>query len=171
MPSESSQFLEIVFKQHYAPLRRFIRRLGVKDEQCDDIAQEVYFRLVRQNAPEKLQQSPRPYLFTIATNIVRDDIRKRQRNMNSQHIVIEEHMVPDEAPTPEQRLEIERKASALKNSILELPQPKRNILILNRFHSRSCPQIADEMGLPLRSVQRYLNEALNYCRNHLSKLS
>lgn len=160
-------FVRDVFEKHHEALRRFILRLGVSEQNSQDIAQDVYLRLTRQNDPEKLRDAPRAYLYTIATNLVRDQIRKSRREAEERGSLEEEAIQPDDINTPDQEADVYRKLEHLKTALLELPPNKQKILLLNRFHGLSCRQIAEQTGIPFRTVQRYLNEALLYCKSKM----
>lgn len=160
-------FFERVFESHHDALKRFILRFGVGEQQSHDISQEVYLRIVRQNEPDKLKQSPRAYLYTIATNLVRDYIRKNRRTRQDMHVSYEEQSIPSSVLSPEQDADMRRKLDQLKGALMELPLKKRRVFLLNRFQGMSCRQISEELGLPFRTTQRYLNEVLAYCQSRM----
>jgi DNA-directed RNA polymerase specialized sigma24 family protein len=57
------------FRQWRLPLRKFLLgRVGVPAADIDDVAQEVFLRLVRYERAELIEQ-PQAYLFRMATNV------------------------------------------------------------------------------------------------------
>jgi RNA polymerase sigma-70 factor, ECF subfamily len=65
-----------VFATLYPSLYRYLHRLTGDEDAAEDIAQEAFVRLLRQSLPEA---EIRPWLFTVAMNLVRDRARKRER--------------------------------------------------------------------------------------------
>jgi len=68
------------FRRWRSPLRKFlVGRTGVPAADVDDVAQEVFFRLMRYEKTELIEH-PRAYLFKMATNVVTEwAIRARNR--------------------------------------------------------------------------------------------
>ena len=167
-PAAADQhFVREVFERHHEALQRFILRLGVDVQNSLDITQEVYLRIARQNEPEKLKNAPRTYLYTIATNLVRDQIRKSHRQLEDQHTAQDESTLPADVAAPDDAADMYRKLEKLKQALLELPANKQRLLLLSRFHGLSCRQIAEQTGTPFRTVQRHLNDALLFCKSKL----
>jgi RNA polymerase sigma factor (sigma-70 family) len=67
---------DAVFAKLYPSLFRYLQRLTGDDDVAEDIAQESFVRLLRQPLPEA---EVRPWLFTVAMNLVRDRARKNER--------------------------------------------------------------------------------------------
>jgi RNA polymerase sigma-70 factor, ECF subfamily len=65
-----------VFASLYPSLFRYLHRLTGDEDTAEDIAQEAFVRLLRQSLPER---EVRPWLFTVAMNLVRDRARKLER--------------------------------------------------------------------------------------------
>ncbi len=158
------QFFKRVFERHHAALCKFILRLGVSEQNCSDIAQDVYLRIVRQDDPDKLKQAPRSYLYAIATNLVRDQIRREQRRHYDRHSSSEEQeLVSPQAP-PDEQSDMRRRLDLLREAILDLPLHRQRVFLLNRFYHLSTRQIAEKLNIPRRTVQRYLNDATVQCQ-------
>src|SRR5262245_52939191 len=75
MPEDPTQSKTLLpgpaFRQYAGPLHRFLaKRLG-RPQDVDDLAQEVFVRLLRLERPE-LVRKPQAYLFSVAANLVRE---------------------------------------------------------------------------------------------------
>src|SRR5689334_10397665 len=68
------------FRQWRLPLRRFLLgRAGVTAADVDDVAQEVFLRLMRYEKAE-LMDHPQAYLYKVASNVAAEwSIRARNR--------------------------------------------------------------------------------------------
>ena len=68
-----------LFQQLYPSLFRYLHRLTGDSDVADDIAQEAFVRLLKQSLPES---EVRPWLFTVAMNLVRDHASKIDRRQH-----------------------------------------------------------------------------------------
>lgn len=67
---------EEVFARHHEPLHRYLARLTGDPDAAADAAQEAFVRLLEQPTPPR---DPRPWLFKVATNLVRERARTGRR--------------------------------------------------------------------------------------------
>ena len=166
---ESAEFYEHFFSRHQMSLYRFVRRLGVADEVARDLVQDVYLRLIRQNEPARLAKSPRGYIYRIAVNLLRDNLRRERLHTK---VVTESISYPAELSlvhTPEHILLDKERVGLLQAAIHKLEPQERQILLLHRLHNMSCHEIAAELGIPRRTVERRLATALDFCRSQVWK--
>jgi len=62
------------------PLWAYLRRISGDPAQADDVLQESYLRLLRHPpSPDRDERERKAYLFQIATNLMRDRWRSRER--------------------------------------------------------------------------------------------
>lgn len=153
-----------LFKLEGPRLRRFLRRFepAVSPE---DIAQDSFVRLWAAG-PQKLV-SPTDYLFRTAINLATDHARRRKASPvvsvgNVEHIASRAV-----APSPEDlRIEAET-AQAVREALLVLTENQRVALVRHKVEGRSQAEIAEELGLSVRQVQRLIAQALARCQAHL----
>ena len=77
-----------LFQKLYPSLFRYLHRLTGDADIAEDIAQEAFVRLLKQSLPE---DEVRPWLFTVAMNLVRDHARKverRQRLLTTAPVIV-----------------------------------------------------------------------------------
>jgi RNA polymerase sigma-70 factor (ECF subfamily) len=100
-----------LFDRLYPPLFRYLQRLTGDADAADDAAQEAFVRLTQQSLPEN---EVRPWLFTVATNLIRDRARKTERHRRLQAHVPRAHapVAPDMAAERRERITMVREALA-----------------------------------------------------------
>src|SRR3984957_880494 len=92
------------FREWHMPLRRFLRRRKAgSSAEIDDIAQEVFLRLLRYDRSELIDY-PQAYLFKIAANVSADWAMRASRRMLHQSEWLAELV---DTLTPERELERE----------------------------------------------------------------
>ena len=73
---------EVAFRAFYdrtaRPLWAYVYRLTRDPARSDDILQEAYYRFLRTPNPPAEEAHRRNYLYRVATNLVRDDLRRRR---------------------------------------------------------------------------------------------
>jgi RNA polymerase sigma-70 factor (ECF subfamily) len=151
----------------YDDLRRQLtRRLGSEDV-AREVLQETYLHLER---PSRLSvvDSPRRYLLTIATNIARMKFR-RERRLTSLTELDEVLGFVDEAPDPLHSLEARQEFEALKAAFGELSPRRRYILFASRLEGRKLREIADDLAVSQRFVEKELKAALIFCGTKVSR--
>jgi len=163
---DNSLFFERIFRDHHRQLVQLLRRLPIAQDDAEDFAQDTLVRIIRQNEPEKLREAPRAYLYQVAVNLVRDNMRqahakKREHQVDS-YSDIDQCAIP--GGNPEQQVQAEQTLSQLKEALGELPTEQQRIFVLSRYHHLPTSEISKKLGVPLRSVQRRLCQAIAYCQ-------
>lgn len=129
-------------------------------EEAFEILHETYIRLLKLDNLEHLEQSPRAYIFTIATNLSRDAMRRRASRKLDVHDEFNEMEFISAEPTPTELLDWTLSLDKLKQTLTNLPQLTRNIFLLSRFEEMSYPQIAEQLQLSTRTVERHMATAM-----------
>lgn len=163
-------FYEDMYEQYKGDIQRFLQRQGLQPDVASDLLHDVYYRIIRQNEPDKLREKPRSYLYTIAINLVRD----RARRQKSTPVIYDSHDEHDSEMyvvelSPERQVLVSQQLNLIKEAILELPERPRQIFVLHRFEHMNSKEISAMIGVPLRSVQRHLREALAFCQRRLDR--
>ena len=165
--------LERVFRQHEPALRRFLHSRLVLEADCEDIAQELFAKLLAlDNLAEKLSETSGntlSYLFSIATNLIVDHKRRIVARRVDQHDIYEDDLLADEQAqqTPEMIVASEQQLDAMMRLLKKLKPKCRQAFVLSRFKHKSYPEIAQQMGLSVPSVERYITIALAALRKGL----
>ncbi len=141
---------------------------GKQDAQ--EILHETYVRLLRMDNLERLQENPRAYIFTIATNLVRDFHRRRANRVLDTHDTFDEMEFPSDESSPVRALDWEQSLLRLKQSLLCLPEITRKIFLLSRFDELTYPEIAKALNISTRTVERHMSTAVKSLQHSLEDL-
>jgi RNA polymerase sigma factor (sigma-70 family) len=146
------------FQQHSAELRRFLLRRVKNRDDADDLAQEVFARLLRVKDAE-LVRKPMAYLIGIATHVVREFRQRRQL----EPVLFDSHVsdsVPEESrlegPQMDEQLDLQARLDA---AIAKLPPAHQVVLILVKRDGLSYTEAAKKARLSVHTVEKYLVEA------------
>lgn len=144
------------FREWHAPLRRFLaRRRSGSAAEIDDIAQEVFLRLLRYDRSD-LVESPQAYLYQIAKNVSAEWSARASMRLphNSEWLI-------DLADTIDhgEQIDHEAKSRELERAIGTLPPRSREILRLHFGEGLNREQIAKHMSITKKIVKRDLARA------------
>lgn len=160
------RILKRLFEDHAGSLRTFVRRRIRNRADTEDVVQEVFSRLARMDGiEERIQDSGRNYLFTIANNYIVDIERKEalKRSYDEEQWHRSEDLVHEAGP---ERIAIAvRELAALKMAIQKLKPSWRRAFVLNRFHFMSYKQVSEKMGITSKQAENYIVRALSRLRD------
>ena len=133
---------ERLFRDHHDDLFRYLLWYTGDEDQAADAAQETFLRLL--SRPPARPHDVRPWLFKVATNVVRDNWR-RQRHLQPLDV---DHPSSDD-PVAELE-EIERKRG-VRRALQHLSARLRGVLLM-REHGFTHIEIAKMLGISPNSV-------------------
>jgi RNA polymerase sigma factor (sigma-70 family) len=154
------------FRELRLPLRRFIAgRRGIVPADLDDVAQEVFLRLLRYDREELVADS-RGYLFKIAANVASEwSMRARQRFPHESSWLDE---LTDDRDTSTE-MERTQRNRELHRALGELPPREREVLRLHFGEGLNYEMISARLGVTRRIVKRDVVHA--YARLRLALTS
>jgi RNA polymerase sigma-70 factor (ECF subfamily) len=143
--------IEQLFAQYYEPLVRMLYRRTGDQDQAEDLAQEVFARALV-TPPDH----PRPWLFAVALNLVRDEGRRAVRQGRRLQLLKGESPAASE-PTDEQYLR-SAETRAVRAALDELRGIDREVLLL-KAEGFDYDEIAAATGLARSAVGTTLTRA------------
>lgn len=153
------------FEKWRKPIRSWFRgRLSVPPGDIDDLAQEVFMRLLRY--PDAAVENPQGYLFRIAANVA-SEWRDRSRFKKPHDSEWLDNLVLDSEEQPEEVFERVQWSDHVEAMVNELPPRQRMVLLKHVNEEMTYKKIAEECGLTYRIVLRDLTKAYSTLRRTL----
>lgn len=143
-PREELTF-EAVFKAEFGYVWNSLRRLGVRDADLEDCAQEVFLVFLRKLNDYDRQRPLRPWLFGIAYRVA-SDYRRLARNVRELPDIRSE-TVADKQQAHKMIEERDLVIAALQ----KLSEDKRAVLIMHEIDEFDMPEITETLGIPLNT--------------------
>jgi RNA polymerase sigma factor (sigma-70 family) len=141
-------------------------RSSIQSADLDDVAQEVFLRLLRYSN-DAVVEYPQSYLFRIASNVV-NEWRERARNsLPHDDVWLADLQIEPEAE-PESSLEHDLVGKCVRNAVSRLPARQRQVLLLHIKEELTYKQIAAKLKLTPRVVRRDIARAYADLRSELS---
>jgi RNA polymerase sigma-70 factor (ECF subfamily) len=142
-----------LFQRLYPSLYRYLHRLTGDADAAEDMAQEAFVRLLRQDLPEP---EVRPWLFTVAMNLVRDRARKAERR---QRLLTNAPPLVKPAALPDEDVERSERILRVRRVLAQLPERDRQLLLM-REEGFKYEEIAQVVGVAPASVGTLIARAL-----------
>lgn len=148
--------------QHEAELRGFLRHRLATPADADDVLQEVFIKLLRQQASFCRVANPRAWLFQVARNALID----RSRSADDQRMFVE---LPDDLPGPssDETPAVDRLSQCLPRVLAELGAEDRLAITLCDLEGLSQQALADRLGLSLPGAKSRVQRARTRLREQL----
>ena len=144
---------EAQFQALYPSLFRYLQRLTGDADIADDIAQEAFVRLLKQSLPDA---EVRPWIFTVAMNLVRDNARKVERR---QRLLTTAPVLVSSMPLPDAAVERAERVDAVRVVLDQLPERDQQLLLMREEGFR-YEEIARVVGVAPASVGTLIARAL-----------
>ncbi len=165
-------------------VRRFQGRVGnliarvINDrENVDDLAQECFVRVYTHRRNYRRGARFSTWLFTIAANLAKNEIRRRVRRRNWFSLDALTEVFSDSLPQladpregREAGLEREQLQGEVARAIATVPEKYRLALVLRDIEGLSYEEIAEVLGLPGGTVRSRINRARGMLQHKLQPL-
>ena len=150
----------------------------LNDRECaDDLTQEVFVRVYVHRRNYRHGSKFSTWLFTIAANLAKNEIRRRVRKRNWFSLDALQEVVKDGAmqfadPTEgrESSLEREQLQTAVGRAIATVPEKYRLALVLRDIEGLPYEDIAQVLGIPGGTVRSRINRARGMLKRKLQPL-
>ena len=169
-PENRDEYIRTLYNKYHGNLLQYLRRILPDVQEADEIMHETYIRLLKQESLDKFEANAKAYLYTVATNLVRDSLRKRARQYQQNHVSFNESQAEDNSPSVDEMVSWEETFASLKQVLLSLPPLTREIFILHRFEQMTYPEISKSLRVHTRTVERHMHNAIKRMQHVLGDL-
>lgn len=170
-------FEEIVRRYQKKVYNTTYRMMG-NHEDASDLAQEAFIRIYRNLHSFKGKSSFSTWLFTVTTNVCRDEMRKRQRRLQAQSLSEPvqfedgevEREIADDSMAPE-IVSLHREMHDEIQAVIEqLPPEQKEAIVLREFQGFSYEEIAEISGVAVGTIKSRISRARQSMKKELSAL-
>lgn len=146
--------IQLLFEEVFPPLHRYALRLTGDPDLAQDVAQEAFVRLYR----DQVQGPPaalKGWLFRVAGNLIRDRYRVTE---NRRRLLEANPVTPGGSPDPEMELERAQTVSDVRRVLDALTERDRTLLLM-REEGFSYQEMAEAVDVKATSVGTLLARA------------
>jgi RNA polymerase sigma-70 factor (ECF subfamily) len=167
LEGETRAFEELVDRYQGRLVNFIYRTIGDRDR-AEDLTQEAFIRVHRHIARFDRSKKFSTWIYTIASNLAKNELRNRSRNpmvlfqsLREQQRDEEERPIEFEDPAsrPDDLYRKRHLQSLVEQSVARLPAHHREVFVLRELEGKSYEEIADVTGVHLGTVKSRLNRA------------
>jgi RNA polymerase sigma factor (sigma-70 family) len=159
----AGETLGVLFDRYQTPLYNFYAKLTGDRTLSEDLVQEVFLRILKYSRSYQPGTPFRAWIYQIARNARVDHYRKTPK-----HISFEPEMAPPVKPKDE--AQESQEAEMLHHALMQMPEEKREILILSRFQELKYEEIARLLDCELGTVKTRIHRAIQELRRVFRQL-
>ncbi|MEV0661849.1 RNA polymerase sigma factor [Actinomadura luteofluorescens] len=166
--TEPERFADL-FRRHATEIMRYVtRRLG-RDAAEDIVAETFLVAFDRRHRYDAARPDARPWLYGIATNLIR---RHRRAEVRGLRALARSGIDPVTEPftdAVENRVQAGARSRALARAIAGLPAAQREVLLLVTWAGLTYDEVAEALGVPAGTVRSRMNRIRRKLREALTE--
>ena len=144
-------------------LYNFIYRFVGDRETAEDIVQETFLRAFRKRKEYRAIANFSTWLFTIAGNLAKSELRRRKRwrmfSLERDEETDTGMDLPDESARPDRVAESSIADVQIQEAIASLPDNYRQVILLRDVEGMSYQEISEIVDCPVGTVKSRVNRA------------
>lgn len=159
------QQMHVLYSHHHGWLQCWLRRKLGDAHQAADLAHDTFLRILlacreRELVLDSLRE-PRAYLTTVAGRLLLNHYRRLSLEQAWAAALA---VMPEAcAPSVEEQLIILQALHEIDAVLDSLPGRVRTAFLLSQLEGLTYTQIADRLGVTVRSIKRYMAQAFEEC--------
>jgi RNA polymerase sigma-70 factor (ECF subfamily) len=152
---------EQVFKDHFKSLHAYAYTIIKDDIMAEEMVQNVFFKLWEKKENIQVQQSLAAYLYRSVYNECLNYIKHQKVRAAHQVYVQKTGTESQDAADNANMKDLEKR---LAEALNDLPEQCRTIFQMSRFEELKYREIADKLGIAVKTVENQMGKALKILR-------
>ncbi|HOY07579.1 MAG TPA: RNA polymerase sigma-70 factor [Saprospiraceae bacterium] len=156
---------DALFRRYYEPLCHYACSLTEGDmDEAEDLVQQTFVKLWEQRSAFEVQWSVKAYLYKMVHNRCLNRLRDA-RTREKYKVYNAEQLEQGHEHEPGAASELNER---IQQALQALPPECRRIFELSRFEELKYREIADQLGISIKTVETQMGKALRLMRTELA---
>lgn len=154
---------------HVPWLRGYLAKRLRRPQDVDDLAQEVYLRMLRV-PDDNMIENPQAYLITVANNLLKEHWTQEARDRGA--FDVDDPALQDELgvlPGFGAGLDLEARKKILLRVLRELRPKCQAVIVMHYFYDMNYEEIAARLGITTHMVKKYVTKGLALFRLRMAR--
>lgn len=152
--------VDVLYSDHHGWLQGWLRKRLGNTFDAADLAQDTFVRVIKARTALDIRE-PRPYLSMIAKGLLIDLFRRR--SLEQSYLEVLAAMPQEQHPSLEEQAIMLQALMEIDRLLLGLGPRVRQAFILSQFDGLTYPQIAERLGVSVRTVNNHMAKAMEHC--------
>lgn len=155
---EQTEKMTLLFERYHVKLYNFFLRNTADEELSQDLTQNVFLRMLKYRSSYKIGSPFKAWFYQIARNVQIDHFRKKRVETSPLDKVNAERNI--KLKTEDHDLEKQERLQMLHAALQQLPEDKREILVLSQLEEMEYKQIALILNMTENAARVKVHRAL-----------
>ena len=161
-----------LFREYYVSLCSYSRRYVGRKDVAEEIVSDTFLKIWENRRSLKFNTSVQAYLFQAVCNNSLNHLRKLKNEIHLEEYFREtlSENIAFEATSDEieeQSLIMENLDRKIEEAVSQLPEQQQKVFRLKRFEGKKTKEIAEIMGLSVKTIEMHLSKATFHLRENL----
>lgn len=161
-----SQAFNQIYIDNFPALHRYAYTIINDGQLAEEMVHQVFLKILERKEDIKVHTSVKAYLFRSVNNECLNYIKHQKVKHNYQ--INATNNMANQVETPSNKLAYKELEQHLKIAINDLPEQCRTIFQLSRFEELKYREIADQLGISIKTVETQMSKALKRLRIDLA---
>jgi RNA polymerase sigma-70 factor (ECF subfamily) len=161
--ARTDQFFEGLFREHFKGLHAYATTVLKDDVAAEDVVQNTFMRLWKMNKEGNFPDAPAAYLYRSVYHESLNILQHQKVKMAHEQATLH-HAATGSTATISNLREIEAQLDA---ALRDLPEQCRTIFQMSRFEELKYKEIAERLGLSVKTIEAQMGKALRILRGRL----
>lgn len=156
---------EMMFKTYYQPLCRYANSYLSDPEEAEEIVQNAFIGIWEKRSSIEINTSLKAYLYRAIRNASLNNIKHQKVKQAYAAMAVSNEEKTIEAS--DQSVIREELEDRINTALDVLPEQCRLVFKLSRFEELKYQEIADQLGISIKTVENQMGKALKIMREQL----
>lgn len=156
---------EMLFRTFYQPLCRYAYSFLQDRDEAEEVVQATFINVWDKRSQIDIETSVKSYLYRMVRNACLNFIKHEK--VKQQHVAHEMAFGEPAHEGPQQAVVASELEEKIYEAMKALPEQCRIVFQLSRFEELKYSEIADQLGISVKTVENQMGKALKIMREQL----
>lgn len=166
---KDSDAFETIYKAYFRKLYTLSFRYLKNEAVAEELTNDVFMMLWENAGKLAIHQSLGAYLSRSVINLSLTYLKKNQRLLDQNNSYLKDLDLMDDTDQTDQATLYESKLLLIENVLESLPPQCRKIILMSKYEKMKQQEIADQLGISIKTVKNHLTIAYDKIRTALAK--
>ncbi len=153
-----------IFNTHFTDVRNYLYYRSGDQDLATDVAQETFIRLWEKSSELEVDNL-KALLYKIAGDLLVTQLRKRKVVLRYKARIVEDQF----NESPHDLMRYKELLLNYERALESLPEKQRTVFLLSRMDGMKYFEIAENLGLTVKAVEKRMKNALQYLRKAIGE--